>query len=256
MSTLQTHQLDINIAGKNVCRQLNLCIEPGQTWGILGRNGIGKTTLLHTLAGLRQPTGGQINLDGNDIQQLPRKQFAKHLGLLLQQSEETFPATVLEMVLTGRHPHIGTWSWESEHDLEIAQHSLDLVDMNNMSSRPIDQLSGGERQRAAIAQLLTQSPDIYLLDEPNSHLDLHYQSRLLQHFSTLTKQHDASVVMSLHDINLAQYFCSHVALIFGDGEVRSGTAKELLTANTLSDLYQHTMLEANTKHGVQFIPEK
>ena len=256
MSTLQTHQLDIDIAGKQVCQQLNLLIEPGQTWGILGRNGIGKTTLLHTLAGLRQPTNGSITLDGNAIEHLPRKQLAKHLGLLLQQSEETFPATVLEMVLTGRHPHIGAWSWESEHDQSIAKQSLATVDMDNMSNRPIDQLSGGERQRAAIAQLLTQSPSIYLLDEPNSHLDLHYQSRLLQHFSMLAKQHDASVVMSLHDINLAQYFCSHVALLFGDGEVRSGIAKELLTASTLSELYQHPMLEANTRHGVQFIPEK
>ncbi len=253
MSILQSTDLNISISNKRVCEQLKLSIEPGQVWGILGRNGVGKTTLLHTLAGLRKPDSGAIFIEQKNINDLSRKTIAQKVGLLLQQSEESFPCSVIDTVLTGRHPHIDNWSWESKDDLAIAQHALDVVQMTDMSDRSIDQLSGGERQRVAIACLIAQSPQLYLLDEPNSHLDLKHQMQLLGYFSELTKNTPSSTIMTLHDINLAQQYCTHLILLFGNGKVLNGTIEELLNEKTLSELYQYPLHKINTEFGALFI---
>ena len=239
MPSLRTQKLSIEIASKPVCDKLDLELEPGQVWGILGRNGIGKTTLLHTLAGLRPATGGEIFLNGQNLNQLPRKTIAKHLGLLLQHTEDAFPATVLETVLTGRHPHIANWQWESQDDIELAHQALEQVDMQALANRPVNALSGGERQRVAIAMLLTQDPDIFLLDEPNSHLDLHYQVRLLQSLCEYAREQKRIVLMSLHDINLAARFCDHLLFLGGEGKTLAGKADKLLNEKDLSDLFLH-----------------
>jgi len=256
MSSLQSTDLSIRISNKNVCDKLNLDIQPGQVWGILGRNGVGKTTLLHTLAGLRNADSGSILLDQKNINELNRKQIAKKLGLLLQQSEESFPSSVIDTVLTGRHPHIGNWSWESKDDLAIAKNALEIVDMTDMAERSIEHLSGGEKQRVAIASLIAQSPDIYLLDEPNSHLDLKHQLQLLQYFSEHASQKNSATIMTLHDINLAQQYCTHLILLFGEGSVCIGETNKLLNETSLSELYQYPLHKTITKHGTVFIPQK
>lgn len=255
MTTLETHDLCVSIGSKAICQNLSLSIKPGEVWGILGRNGIGKTTLLHTLAGLRQPQQGQITLDGIELAQISRKQLAKKLSVLLQQLEDSFPASVLELVLSGRHPHIDNWSWEAPQDYQIARSALSLVDLLSRQYDSIEQLSGGEKQRVSIARLLTQSPDIYLLDEPNSHLDLKYQIQLLKHFVSLTQNNSKSIITSLHDINLVQQYCSHVLLLFGDNEVKQGTTAELLNEETLSQLYQHPMKCFETDNQAFFFAE-
>ena len=253
MSILKCTNLCVSISNKSVCEQLNLTVEPGEVWGILGRNGVGKTTLLHTLAGLRKPDSGEIYIDQKNINDLSRKDIAKKVGLLLQQSEESFPSSVIDTVLTGRHPHIDNWSWESKKDLEIAQHALDVVQMSEMANRSIDQLSGGERQRVAIASLIAQSPALYLLDEPNSHLDLKHQMQLLNHFSNLAKNNNTSTIMTLHDIKLAQQYCTKIILIFGNGKALTGDTKEILNEETLSELYQYPLHKIDTEFGPMFI---
>ena len=144
MSKLSCKNLNISIANKQVCNDLNLQINEGESWGILGRNGVGKTTLLHTMSGLRQADSGAISINQSSISELSRKQVAQKLGLLLQQNEESFPSTVLETVLCGRHPHIGNWQWENDHDLNIAKQSLKTVNMSEMLNRSTEHLSGGE----------------------------------------------------------------------------------------------------------------
>ena len=253
MSILKSTDLCVSISNKSVCDKLNLTVEPGEVWGILGRNGVGKTTLLHTLTGLRKPDSGEIYIDQKNINDLSRKDIAKKIGLLLQQGEESFPSSVIDTVLTGRHPHIDNWSWESKKDLEIAQHALDVVQMSEMADRSIDQLSGGERQRVAIASLIAQSPQIYLLDEPNSHLDLRHQIKTLKHFSECSNISNISIVMTLHDINLAQQFCTHIILLFGDGTVISGKTGDVLNEENLSKLYQCTLHLLDTEYGKVFI---
>ncbi len=253
--SLQCRQLSIDIAGKQVCRQLDLTIIPGQVWGILGRNGIGKTTLLHTLAGLRDAAAGDILLDEQNIIQLTRKQIAQKTGVLLQHHEDSFPATVLETVLTGRHPHINNWQWENESDFAIARQALQQVDMHTMENKSVQHLSGGERQRVAIATLLAQDPTFYLLDEPNSHLDLHYQINILDSLCQFARSTQRALIMTLHDINLAARFCDYVLLLNGDGEVLQGAATELLTPPHLAQTFKHEIIAIRGEHGSYFQPK-
>lgn len=255
MPLLHSNNLTIQIADTHVCNNLNLCIEPGQIWAVLGRNGIGKTTLLHTLAGLRQPVSGEIFFSSNNIQNMSRKQIAQKLGLLLQHHEDAFPSSILETVLIGRHPYISNWQWESQKDHDLAMHALQQVDLHNMAERQINQLSGGERQRVAIATLLTQNPEILLLDEPNSHLDINYQISLLDHICQHVRQHNHTVIMSLHDINLAARFCDHVLLLSGDGNSQHGLTDEILNEELLQKTYQHPIKIFSTDNSTVFLPE-
>lgn len=253
--SLQCRQLFIEIAGKQVCQQLDLTIMPGQVWGILGRNGIGKTTLLHTLAGLRDAAAGDILLDEQNIKQLTRKRIAQKIGVLLQHHEDSFPATVLETVVTGRHPHIHNWQWENETDFTMARQALQQVDMLAMENKSVQHLSGGERQRVAIATLLAQDPNYYLLDEPNSHLDLHYQINILDNLCQFARSNQRALILTLHDINLAARFCDHVLLINGDGEVLQGTVNQLLTPQHLAQTFKHDIVAIQGEHGTYFQPK-
>jgi len=251
MTHLHINNLHVEIGGKKICENLNLELEAGQIWGVLGRNGTGKTTLLHTLAGLHPAVAGQILLNDADIRQLPRKQVAQKMGLLLQHTEDAFPCSVLETVVSGRHPHIKNWHWESTADYQKATQALQQVDMQNYAQRPINELSGGERQRVSIATLLTQNPDIFLLDEPNSHLDLHFQIKLLQNLCDFAHQQQRIIFMSLHDINLAARFCTHLLFLFDDAKILSGSANELLNTENLSELFQHPIsaIKNNNKNA-------
>ncbi|MDH5472077.1 MAG: ABC transporter ATP-binding protein [Gammaproteobacteria bacterium] len=255
MSLLQANRLTIRIDSTRVCTDLNLTIEPGQIWGVLGRNGIGKTTLLHTLAGLRQPDSGELIIADNNIHNMSRKQIAQKIGLLLQHHEDAFPSTILETVLIGRHPYISQWQWESQQDHDIAMTALNQVDLHNLAHRQINQLSGGERQRVAIATLLTQNPELLLLDEPNSHLDLNYQISILDHICQHAKQHHHAVIMSLHDINLAARFCDHVLLLTGDGKQQHGLTSEILQEQLLEETYQHPISLIQTDRRKIYIAE-
>lgn len=254
MSLLQTENLQVSIGGKVLCKRLDMQVEPGQVWAVLGRNGSGKTTLLHTLAGLRSPDNGTIRLNAEKIEQLGRKQLAQKIGILLQHHEDAFPASVMETVLSARHPHIAYWQWESSRDYEIVHKALRTVDLSDMADRQINQLSGGERQRVAIAGILTQDPDIFLLDEPNSHLDLKHQIGLLQHLSGYARDNQRGMIMSLHDINLAARFCSHILFLYGDGNTEQGPAEHLLTPQRLERLYDHPINSTCSDNSILFWP--
>ncbi len=256
MTSLNIKNLNVKIGHKKICHDLNLNLEAGQIWGILGRNGTGKTTLLHTLAGLRPAESGQILLNNADITQLPRKHIAQQLGLLLQHTEDAFPSSVLETVVSGRHPHIENWQWESQSDYQQAEQSLQKVEMQAFAQRQINELSGGERQRVSIATLLTQDPKIFLLDEPNSHLDLHYQISILQNLCDYACQQQRIVFMSLHDINLAARFCTHLLFLFDDTKILSGPADKLLNTENLSELFQHPISAIKNNDQLFYAPEQ
>jgi iron complex transport system ATP-binding protein len=236
---LETRALSVEIAGKSVCRDLDLALSPGQCVGLLGGNGVGKTTLLHTLAGLRAPLSGQVLLDGAPLASQPRRRVAQRLGLLMQQPEDSLPATVLETALIGRHPHLDFWRWESHRDVAIARRALKNVGLEGLEQRVQTALSGGERRRLDIATVLVQDPQLFLLDEPAHQLDLQHQMALLTQLKRLAAEQGRAVLMSLHDINLAARFCDSVLMLFGGGETLFGAADGVLDAGNLSRLY-HT----------------
>ena len=152
-----------------------MAVESGEFLAVLGQNGAGKSLTLHTLAGLRPSHNGDVSLLGASLAVTKRQEIARNLALLPQYTEDVFPATVLDTVLIGRHPHIGRLQWESQDDRRIALDSLREMDLTDMAERDVATLSGGERRRLAIAQTLTQTPAVYLLDEPTNHLDPQHQ---------------------------------------------------------------------------------
>lgn len=236
---LTVEHLDVSIAAKQVCRDLTLQIKAGECWGILGKNGVGKTTFLHTLANLREPDSGRIDLLGEPMHHWQRKKLARNVGVLLQEINDPFPSTVFETALIGRHPHLSAWQSESESDYLLAKQALQKTGMLELAEQDVTTLSGGERQRLALATLLVQMPRLYLLDEPTNHLDLHYQINLLQTLAdTVVGKHNA-LVMTLHDVNLATRFCDHLILLFGDGGVCFGPVDAMLNTSVLHKLYGH-----------------
>ena len=251
---LQALGLGVSIAGKQVCRDLELTLAAGQFLGVLGGNGVGKTTLLHTLAGLRAPEHGEVRLQGMSLAALTRRQVAQRLGLLMQQAEDSLPATVLETALIGRHPHLDFWRWESHADVAIARRALRTVGLEGLEQRSQTALSGGERRRLALATVLVQDPLVFLLDEPAQQLDLHHQLALLGLLRHKVEEEGRGLIMSLHDINLAARFCTHILMLFGDGELLQGPAETVLTTENLTRLYRTPVNTLSSATGRAFIP--
>lgn len=258
MALLATRQLDVSIAGIKVCRGLALEVGAGQRWAILGRNGVGKTTLLKTLAGLHVPDAGTVLVEDAPVEEQPKRRLAQRIGVQFQDAPVLFPGTVLETALIGRHPWLDPWRWEGEEDIRIARAALAAVGLDGFEDRALTTLSGGERQRLAIATLLAQDPALYLLDEPTNHLDPYHQIQAMELLCRQNGDNDwsraAAVVMVLHDVNLAVRFCDHVLLLYGDGVADCGATKEILNPDSLERLYHHPVIVVGTGFGDFYYP--
>jgi iron complex transport system ATP-binding protein len=251
---LATRSLAASIADVRICRDLNLTVECGSRWAILGRNGCGKTTLLKTLAGLHAQDSGEIFLNGEALGDIPRTQLARTIGIQFQEQARLFPGTALDAVLIGRHPHLGPWRWEGEEDIACARAALAQVGLAGKEGRDLSSLSGGEQQRLAIAALLAQNPMLYLLDEPSTHLDLFHQIHILRLLRDLTHAAGKALVMVLHDVNLAARFCDHALLLFGSDELAYGTTTEVLSQENLTRLYGHPIARLHSGQGDIYSP--
>ena len=252
---LETKNLTVGIGPRVFCQSLNLSLALGESLAILGCNGVGKSTLLSVLTGLNSPTSGEIFLRGQTYADWGARDAAKIRGYLPQARGDAFATTVLEMALSGRHPHLDRWEWESPADARIVRAALARMGLAELESRDIQTLSGGERQRLAVATLLAQAPQLFLLDEPTTHLDLNHQMSVLQLFSDLAKQGDSAVAMVLHDPSLALRFCDRALLIYGEGETEIGRVEEMLTVERLSRLYRYPLQKLECGEYVSFIPE-
>jgi iron complex transport system ATP-binding protein len=246
--------VDVRIAGIEVASQLELDIKPGEFWGLLGPNGIGKTTLLKCLAGLDQPASGQVQLASRDIGELPRKLLARHIGMLQQHTVYVFDSSVLQTALTGRHPHLAYWEREGAADLEKASEALHAVGLAGFADRSVTGLSGGEARRLAFAALLVQEPEIMLLDEPTNHLDLKHQVQIMGMIQARIQDGVNSAFAALHDINLAARYCSHVVMLFGKGQWCAGKTAEMLSETSLEKLYNCPVERLEGVNGPRFHP--
>jgi len=252
MTQLHCKHLDITIGKTSVCRDLNVQMNAGESWVVLGKNGSGKTTLIHTLAGLRQADTGEIIIQDQLLPNYSRQLLAQKIGVLFQNDEESFPSTVLESTLIGRHPYLNWMQWESKNDVILAEYSLEQMGLLPLKKRDIHTLSGGERRRTRIACLLTQNPDIALLDEPNNHLDIQHQIETL----TILKQQfkNKLLFMSAHDVNLANRFCTHALLLLGNGEYICGEIKDVVTTENLEQLYGININKFSQGNQTLFFP--
>jgi iron complex transport system ATP-binding protein len=254
MTNLVCQSLDVSIAGQAVCNNLDLELAAGQFWGLLGPNGIGKTTLLKCMAGLTVPDAGMVLLENQEIDKLPRRVIARLLGMLQQHTVYVFDASVQETALTGRHPHLGYWEREGADDKQKALEAIKAVDLEGFEARSVTGLSGGEARRLAFAALIVQESAILLLDEPTNHLDIKHQIRIMDRVSKQVQEKQRTALAALHDVNLAARYCSHILMLFGDGQWKAGPVTELLNQDMLEKLYQCAVEPVQTSGGRRFLP--
>ncbi|MCP5414481.1 MAG: ABC transporter ATP-binding protein [Chromatiaceae bacterium] len=252
-SLLQVRQLSVAIGGHPVCEGLDLDIDPGQSWALLGRNGAGKTTLIHHLAGLRSGHTGRILLAGQDIAALAPRARARQIGILLQHSNAGFGASVLDTVLSGRHPHLPALAWEGAQDLAIAHSCMDALGLREFAERSLETLSGGELRRVEIARLLAQQTGVTLLDEPMNHLDLGHQAAALRALREACVTPDRCMLMVLHDLNLAYHACDHWLILNADGSWQAGRRDDLAEQRILGAAFGHPIQRIDGTAGPLFL---
>jgi len=205
--------------------------------GLLGPNGSGKTTLLRLMSGTLSALEGRVTIDGADAAKLPRRDLARQIALVPQDTQTTFDFTVLDMVLMGRYPHLGTFELEDARDLAIARDALAAVGTAALQSRQFGTLSGGEKQRVVIAAALAQAANALLLDEPTASLDLRYQLEIGALLTRLNRERGTTMVLSTHDLNLAAALCSELVLLRDGRVVATGPVGEVLTPANIRAVY-------------------
>jgi iron complex transport system ATP-binding protein len=252
-AVLECRSLTVSVPGRELVRGLDFEIRPGRVLAVLGRNGAGKSSLLHVLAGLTAPAAGEVRLAARPLPAWPRRELACQLGLLMQASEDPFPGTALDTALVGRHPHIEFWQWESDADRAVARDCLAAMDLAAFDTRDVGTLSGGERRRLAVATVLAQDPQVFLLDEPIQQLDPQHQLAVLRRFRALADG-GRTVVLSLHDPGLAARFADDALLLFGDGRWQHGPVTEALHGGAISELYGIAVQELRWPGGRTFVP--
>jgi len=216
---------------------VSLAVARGSFTGLLGPNGCGKTTLLKLMAGVLRPAAGAITLEGRALADMPRRTAARHVAVVPQDTHPAFDYTALEIVLMGRHPHLRPTQLEGPADLAIAHQSLEATGTLQLAQRAFTSLSGGERQRVVIASALAQQPDVLLLDEPTASLDLGYQLEVVALLRRLSREHDVTMVMATHDLNLAASMCDSLALLRDGRLLGHGPTADVLTSATVRQLY-------------------
>ena len=209
----------------------------GALAGILGPNGSGKTTLLRLLSGTRHPVAGRVRLAGRSLDQLSRREAARHIAVVPQETELAFEYRAIEIVLMGRHPHLGVFTVEGPDDVRIAQEALAATGTSHLADRMFHELSGGEKQRVVIAAALAQSASLLLLDEPTASLDLGYQLEISTLLQRLNSDHGVTMAISTHDLNLAASICRELILMRDGRVLASGPTAEVLTPDNVKRLY-------------------
>ncbi len=220
-----------------VLDEVSVTIARGGIVGILGPNGSGKTTLLRLLSGTRRPSAGRVLLDGRPIDRLSRRQVARRIAVVPQETQLAFEYTVLEMVLMGRHPHLGLFEMEGPIDVAIARDVLAATGTADLEHRQFSRLSGGEKQRVVIAAALSQASDILLLDEPTASLDLAYQLEVAALLGELNRARGVTIAISTHDLNLAATVCRELVLLRAGRVLAHGPTGDVLTPDNIRALY-------------------
>lgn len=253
---LAAESLHVRIGDTIVCDSLQLELRQGESWALLGRNGVGKSTLLLCLAGLFPPAQGRIQITGTATSALSPRQRAQRVAVLLQQSDAGFGASVRETVLNGRHPHHQSLlAWETIHDQAIAERCLHDVGMHALADRALTTLSGGELRRVEIARTLAQECPLTLFDEPLNHLDFAHQSSILRLLGKRCSDQGHAALMVLHDLNVAFRHCDHWLVLDGNGSWQAGPRTELADPELLSSAYAHPITRVDTASGTVFLTQ-
>lgn len=231
---LRTEALSYGIDGRHLVAGVDLTVAPGETVGLVGPNGSGKTTVLRCVYGTLAATHGRVLLDGVDLAGAGAKARARRVATVPQDGAVGFDLTVRQVVAMGRSPHKRFWEADTAADAELVARALERVGVAPLAGRAFSGLSGGERQRALVARALVQRPGLFVLDEPTNHLDIRYQLEIL----SLVRELGTSNLLALHDLNLAAFYCDRLYVLKAGRVVAHGPPGEVLTAELLADVYE------------------
>jgi iron complex transport system ATP-binding protein len=235
---------------KLVVRDVTMHVPEGEFVGLIGPNGSGKTTLLRVISGVLAPFKGEVLLRDAPLKTIGKRRLAQMMACLPQELATDLAFTVREIVAMGRSPHLSRIGRETRKDAEAAEKAMALADIADIADRFMTEISGGERQRAFIAMCLAQEPQILLLDEPTSHLDVGHQLSLLDLVKRLNRRSGMTVVAVFHDLNLAAEYCDRLLLLHQGRAEALGSPKEVLTAEIIQRVYQAKVLtEPNPASG-------
>ncbi|QAY74499.1 ABC transporter ATP-binding protein [Agromyces protaetiae] len=234
---LVAHGVSLGYDGRRVIEGLDLAIPSGAVTAIVGPNACGKSTLLRGLARLHPLEGGRVTLDGDDIARMPRRTLARSVGMLPQASIAPDGVRVADLVARGRYPHQGWFGRQSSDDDAVVAEALAATGVADLADRAVDELSGGQRQRVWIAMVLAQQTDIVLLDEPTTYLDVAHQLELLDLLTSLNRDRGTTVVMVLHELNLAARYADHLVVMAGGRIMAEGAPGDVLTSEVVRDAF-------------------
>ncbi len=246
---LTTDHLVIGYRNRVLFQDLNLQLSPGELVCLIGPNGVGKSTLLRTLAGMHPPLAGSVYLDGQDVHRLPVPELARRLAVVLTGRVEVGNLSAYGLVALGRHPYtdwLGRLSW---HDHQVIQQAMALTDSLSLAARPVHELSDGERQRVMIARALAQEPQVLLLDEPTAFLDLPRRVEVFLLLRRLSRQTRCAILLSTHDLDLALRVADRLWLLASDKTFTEGLPEELALNGHLGQAFQRDGVEFDHRIG-------
>ena len=257
---LEIKGLSFSYKEEKIIKNLNLYIKMNEFIAIIGPNGSGKSTLIKNLSNIIKPDKGSIYLDYKNLNDLSAQDLAKKLSVVPQDTNVDFDFTVYDLIMMGRNPYQNRWGKISNEDREVVVEAMKLTDTFQFKDRSLMNLSGGERQRVIIARALAQEPEVLLLDEPTSSLDINYQGEIFDLLSYLNNKKNITIIIVSHDLNLASQYCNKLVLL-NNGEIYSiGNAEEVLTQKNIKDVYDaEVSIKENMISGrpyVVLIPNK
>lgn len=230
----EVDQVSVRYGSCEVVHQVSFSLRPGEVLCVIGPNGSGKSSLVKTLAGVVDPSTGRLSLDGSPLTSRSRKEVAKHIGYVPQNLHYLTSATVLEVVILGRKPHV-QWSL-SLHDLEMVEEAMKRVHVTHLAHKLLSETSGGERQRVFLARTLAQGPNIFLFDEPTSALDIKHQIEVFSMIKRLSASGKAVLVV-VHDLNFAYHFADRILLMHEGHAVTVGQVHDVMTKERIQEVY-------------------
>lgn len=248
MYDLQVNNLKFGYRKDLVIKDVSFNVKKGDFISIIGPNGSGKSTLLKTLNNLYKPDKGKIILEGKEIKTFKKRDLAKKIALVPQDTNIDYDFTVEDIVMMGRHPYKGRFEKENNEDYKIVKEALEMTNTFKLRERPITEISGGERQRVIIAKALAQNPSIILLDEPTSNLDINHQIEILNLLKQLNEERKTTVILVIHDINLAARYSKDIILL-NDGKILGkGTPEEVITPKNIEESYNMKVVIEKNKY--------
>lgn len=248
MHSIEVENLEFEYKDDLVLENISFNIEEGMFTSIIGPNGSGKSTLLKLLSNIYYSESGKILIDNKDINSFKKRDLARKIALVPQDTIIDYEFTVEEIVLMGRHPYKERFEKENTNDFEIVKEALDMTNTYHLKDRVITELSGGERQRVIISRALAQDPSIILLDEPTSHLDINHQIEILNLLKKLNKEKGTTIILVIHDINLGIRYSDEIIMLNKGRIIAKGTPEKVITKDNIELAYNMQVEIDRNKH--------